>query len=143
MGRGKSRFRPSQPPNKGEKIAPQPIPTEGSTNGQRPIFNLEHLGGDYCLSACTTEEKAAFADTIHRLSKLTWGEIHRAPRHGLGSEIIDRASMGKRTYPPDATEDVNMLAFRFHGKAPMVGYRIGRVFTVLFLDRDFTLYPHG
>jgi hypothetical protein len=36
-----------------------------------------------------------------------------------------------------------MLAFRFCDKAPMIGYRIGRVFTVLFLDRNHTLYPHG
>lgn len=74
---------------------------------------------------------------------MTWAEIQRFPRHGNGSEILSRESLGDRSYPVEVTDDVNILAFRFFGKAPMVGYRIGRVFTVLFLDRDFSLYDHG
>jgi hypothetical protein len=41
------------------------------------------------------------------------------------------------------TEEVNLIAFRFDGKKPMVGYRDGVTFYVLFLDRSFTLYDHG
>lgn len=115
----------------------------GSTNHQWPIFCLEYLEGDYCLCRCTREEKAAFAETLHRLGHMTWAEIQRFPRHGNGSEILSRESLGDRSYPVEVTDDVNILAFRFFGKAPMVGYRIGRVFTVLFLDRDFSLYDHG
>jgi hypothetical protein len=74
---------------------------------------------------------------------MTWGEIQRSYRHGGGSEIIPRYRFGKRSFPPEVTEDVNILAVRFHGNAPMVGYRIDRLFTVLHLDRDFTLYDHG
>jgi hypothetical protein len=45
--------------------------------------------------------------------------------------------------PPAITEDVDILAFRFCGKAPMVGFRLDEVFFVVWLDRGFTLYDHG
>jgi hypothetical protein len=141
MGR-RPKFKPSQPPPPGAKIAPHDAPSEGSTNHVRPIFNLEHLKGRYCLSECTTDEKAAFADALHTRSKMTWAELRLAARHGLGFEIIPRQILRVQDFPSELTEDRQLLAFRFCGKAPMVGYRTGREFTVLFLDRDFTLYPH-
>jgi hypothetical protein len=143
MSKGKRKLRPSQEPNKGARIGPHETSTELSTNDLRPIFSLEHLRGRYCLSMCTTEEKAAFADAIHKRSQMTWGEIQRAHKHGLGSETIRRDALRVQTFPAELTEDVPILAFRFHGNAPMVGYRRGRVFVVLHLDRDFTLYDHG
>ena len=47
------------------------------------------------------------------------------------------------TLPPNVTEDVTLLVFRFSGRKPMVGYRVKEAFYVLALDRDFTLYDHG
>jgi hypothetical protein len=42
------------------------------------------------------------------------------------------------------TEDVQrLIAFRFAGNRPMVGYRVQAIFYLLWLDRDFTLYDHG
>jgi hypothetical protein len=143
MPKRKGKFQPSQELNKGTKIALHETSSDGSTNHLKPIFNLEHLKGHYCLSVCTTEEKAAFADAIHKRSQMTWGDIQRAPKHGLGSETIKRGALRVQSFPPDLTEDIPILALRFHGNAPMVGYRRGRVFTVLHLDRDFTLYDHG
>ena len=45
--------------------------------------------------------------------------------------------------PPHITGEVNLLAFRFFGRRPMVGYRNRTTFHVLWLDRDFTLYSHA
>lgn len=37
-----------------------------------------------------------------------------------------------------------VLAFRYHGKRPMVGIRVDRVLHVLFIERQFgDLYDHG
>jgi hypothetical protein len=95
------------------------------------------------VTDCEREEQAAFALTMHRLSQLTWQEIRNAPRHGLGTEKIVRESI-RAPVPPGITEDVeSFLAIRFHGKAPMVGFRSGETFHVVWLDRAFTLYPHG
>ncbi len=44
-----------------------------STQQEHPIFCLQYLDKEeYSLNACTKEEKAAFADTLFRLSQLTW-----------------------------------------------------------------------
>jgi len=73
---------------------------------------------------------------------LTWAEIARSPRHGLGYEIIPQEKI-KTSLPAHITKDMNIIAFRYHAMSPMLGYRLDRTFHVLFLDRDFTLYDHG
>jgi hypothetical protein len=114
-----------------------------STQQEHPIFCLKYLDKEnYSLSACTKEEKAAFAETLFRLSQLTWTTITNSPRHGLGYEKIARTSI-RAPIPAHITDDVTFIAFRFYGKAPMVGYREGCIFHILWIDRDFTLYSHG
>jgi hypothetical protein len=74
-------------------------------------------------------------------SQLTWIQLQLTPRHGLGSEKIARAAI--RPIIPDIAKGVEFfLAFRFSGMKPMVGMRRGAVFHVLWLDRDFSVYPH-
>ncbi len=112
-----------------------------SPEQQPPVFSLRYLQPGYSLADCNREEKAAFADTLHKLSQMTWAEINVSSRHGRGYERIPRTQI-KAPVPPHVTEDVNLLAFRFCGLAPMVGYRDGAIFHVLWLDRAFTLYHH-
>jgi hypothetical protein len=108
-----------------------------------PIFSLEKLQpGKYCLSELAQEDKAMFADAIYRRKSLTWNEIKRADRHGLGTEKIAKDAI-KAPTPRFITEDMDSyLVFRFHGLKPMVGYRQREVFYVLWFDSDFTLYNH-
>ena len=143
MGKGK-RIRPSQPPKQGGVVGLDPrVPPPGGTDDQRPIFDLQHLSGPYCLTACDQAQQAAFVLTLHRLSRMTWGEIQRSPRHGLGAEKIAVSSL-RASLPTSFTPDVTfVLAIRFNGKAPMLGHRSGPVFTILLLDRDFSAYDHG
>lgn len=107
----------------------------------RPRFSLEHLQSDFCLSLCTQEEKASFADAIHKRSQLTWSQIKNQDRHKLGFEKIARHSL-KSPVPMVATDDVEIIAFRFYGMAPMVGFRREATFFILWLDRAFSLYKH-
>lgn len=139
MGR---RFDAPSGKGEGRRIASPPATAEIPPQQQTPVFCLRYLQGDYCLSKCNKDEKAALSDTLQQLSRLTWAQIAVAPRKGAGYEKIARNSL-KSGLPPHLTDDVNVLAFRFFGNAPMVGYRDGRVFHILFLDRDFTLYDHG
>ncbi|MEK8017899.1 MAG: hypothetical protein VSS75_013585 [Candidatus Parabeggiatoa sp.] len=39
-------------------------------------------------------------------------------------------------------EDANFLAFQFYGMAPMIGYRDGSIFYILWLDIHFSVYSH-
>lgn len=117
--------------------------TRVSTNAETPVFSFQYLvDGKYSLSACEQREKAALADTLAKLSKLTWAEIVQSPRHGNGHEIIPTNQI-QASIPSHITEDVRILAFRFYRNAPMVGYRADRIFYIIWLDRDFSLYDHG
>lgn len=108
------------------------------------LFSLEKLQqGTHCLTALSQEHKAMFADAIFRRKNMTWGEVLRAPKHGLGSEKINIKCI-KSAIPAFITEDVDtLLAIRYHGKCPMVGYRMRQTFFVIWFDPNFTLYDHG
>lgn len=106
-----------------------------------PVFSLRYLQKGYCLDCCQKHEKAAFADRLFRLSQMSWDEIRKSDKHGLGTEKIARNAI-KAPIPKHVTQDVDFIAFRFCSKAPMVGYKIGATFYVLWLDREFKLYKH-
>jgi hypothetical protein len=130
-------------PNKsGKSIAASAQTRDISAKQQKPIFSLYYLEKSHCLSDCTKEEKAAFADTLHKLSQLTWNEIISSPRHGSGCEKIAQNAI-RQPIPSHIKSDINLLAFRFCAKAPMVGYREENTFHIVWIDRVFTLYDHG
>ena len=108
-----------------------------------PVFSLEKLQtGNYCLSKLNEEHKARFADAIFRRKNCSWEEIKKIDRHGLGTEKIPKSAI-KAPIPNFITDEVtDFLAFRYHGKCPMVGYRLRDIFFVLWFDHNFTLYDH-
>ncbi|MDO8431953.1 MAG: hypothetical protein Q7S58_06025 [Candidatus Binatus sp.] len=113
-----------------------------STDQLPPIFALHQMNdGRYCLPSCQQSDQAQFARALLERSRLTWAQLKCAPRHGMGFEKIEPSQV-RQSLPSSVTEDVNLIAFRFSGKAPMVGYRDGQVFHVLWLDHDFSLYDH-
>jgi hypothetical protein len=126
----------------GKKIGTPSQARDTSPEQQKPIFSLHYLSRDFCLSACTKDEKAAFSDTLRKLSQITWNEISSSPRHGTGYERIRRDAL-RSSIPPHLQDDVNFIAFRFFGRAPMVGYRDENIFHVVWIDRTFSLYDHG
>ncbi|HLO83890.1 MAG TPA: hypothetical protein VK203_02590 [Nostocaceae cyanobacterium] len=137
----KNRFK--QPTkNKENKLAAPDDKLEIPPEQQPPIFSLRYLDGEYCLTKCEKDDQAVFALKIHRLSKLTWSQIKSQDRHKLGYEKIARDAI-KAPIPKFITEDVTFIAFRFSGMKPMVGYRDGAIFYVIWLDRNFTLYDHS
>lgn len=113
-----------------------------SSEQNPPHFSLWQLNKKHCLSKCTTKEKAAFADTLHKLSQFSWAQLKQTGCHALGYEKISRSTL-KVTVPRHVKDDVNFIAFRFDGKKAMVGYRDGFVFHVIWLDRQFKVYDHG
>ena len=95
----------------------------------------------YCLDDCSIEDRAAFASALYKLSQRSWAQIKTSPKHGMGSEKIDRSAI-KGDSTDHLAEDLTLLAIRFSGLKPMVGYRDGAVFHIVWLDHNFTLYDH-
>lgn len=108
------------------------------------IFSLERLqDGEFCLSGLDQLHKANFAESIFKRRTMSWRELKQTGRHGLGFEKIPRGKI-KAGIPRFITDDNDyFLAFRFKGKAPMVGYRLHNIFYVLWFDHKFNLYNHG
>lgn len=119
-----------------------PIPDTIPSIQEKPIFSFLHLQDNYCISKCSKEQKIGFVDTMRALSKMTWNEIRSAPRHGLGSEKIERRFI-KASIPNNISDDATFIAIRFSANAPMVGFRTDNIFHIVWFDRDFTLYDHG
>lgn len=129
-------------PTKGNKVGLNSGAARLDCNREKPLFSLQFVDPQYCISRCDRDEKAAFADMMRSMSQMTWNELRNAPKHGLGCEKINQSAIG-RPIPSGVTEDVTFLAFRFHAKKPMVGFRVKDVFHVVWFDREFTLYDHG
>ncbi len=128
-------------PDTGQKVALARAEEEDADR-LPPKFSLRYLNQHYCLSRCTKDEKAAFADRVRLLSQKSWAELRMCPRHGLGYETIRRDRI-KSGIPCVVTDDVNIIAFRFHGLKPMVGFRSNDgTFYIVWFDRDFSLYEH-
>jgi len=109
-----------------------------------PIFSLEKVVPSvYCFSALNKEHKLAFAESIFKRRTLTWRELKSLDKHGLGYEKIARGSIRTGIPATIATDLENFLAFRYHTKSPMVGYRDKQVFYILWFDHDFSVYNHG
>lgn len=128
-------------PQKGSSIKAPADRSEPSDDKQPPLFCFQFLQRDFCISDCEKDEKAALADKLREISQLSWEQLRQSPRHGMGYEIIKRNEI-RPPIPQSVTEDVHFIAFRFNGKAPMIGYRQKRVFHVLWIDRNFTCYQH-
>jgi hypothetical protein len=109
---------------------------------KRPIFSFLYLQDNYCISRCSKAQKVGFTDTMRALSKMTWHEIRSAPKHGLGSEKIERRII-RVSIPSNISDDVTFISIRFHANAPMVGFRKDNIFHIVWFDRDFTVYDHG
>lgn len=129
------------PLNQGKSFFPH-FKDSFNSDLSKPYFSFKYLSKTYCITCCDKDEKASFAMTMYNLSQMTWLEIRKAHKHGLGTEKIEKDAI-KVAVPKDITDDVTFLAIRFHGKKPMVGFRQNATFYVIWFDRDFTLYDHG
>lgn len=134
---------PGAQPKKAKFGHPTRLPEQPNNDRLPPIFSFEFMPdkSGYSVNCCNDEHRAALTRHLYQLSKLSWIDIKNAPRHGMGTERISRNSL-KAPVPSKVTEDAEFLALRYHGKSPMVGYRDGRVFHVIWLDHNFSLYPH-
>lgn len=128
-------------PEKGKKIKGK-NDGSGPSSLDYPIFCFKYLQKGYDFDPLEDEYICAFTKQLHRLSQLTWQIIQTSPRHGLGSEKIVKDSI-KANIPPFLSEDVTLLAFRYIGKLPFVGYRNEAILHILWIEKQFgELYNH-
>ena len=139
-----SRKLDKRPKNEEHHIRPHDA-SSISPDNMSPLFSLSYMARDHCITCCERDERAAFAVKLRELSQLTWAQLRNAPRQGMGYEKINRDSF-RVAIPSQITEDVHIIAFRFDGSKPIVGFRDRddrRIFHIVWVDRNFTVYDHG
>jgi len=66
-----------------------------------------------------------------------------APSGGLGAEKIPRGRIIP-AIPAVVTEDVEYFySLHYFGRKRFLGYRIGQVFYIIWIDHNFGVYDHG
>lgn len=135
------RFKSKQSKPKGQIQAPENLAPNPET--LTPKFCMAMMRGDGCVSQCSQEQQAKFAETLRKLSSLTWSQIKQAHRQGLGSEILPREDITPSAIPSNLSEDVKIIAFRYWEKCRMLCYRNREVLHIFWLDRDYSAYDHG
>jgi len=127
-------------PSKGTNIK---LNNTGEQKIDYPVFCLRHLHPNYSLDVCQTEDRERLIERLYQLSKMSWQDIQLTNKHGFGSEKIKRESINP-AIPQQISEDVTFfLALRYNGKKPIVGYRNGPIFHLVYIDYNFTVYNHG
>lgn len=111
-----------------------------STLTKNPHFSFQHLRRTYCVQCCNVQQLAGLARKLRVLGQMTWADILKSGRHAAGTETISVTSIreGERPHANGHT----LLAFRFSDMHAMVGYRVNETFHIVWLDYDFSLYPH-
>ena len=138
MGSGKIKFkRPKDESKKFDLSDSKPSPEE-----LPPVFSFEYIQSPYSQEECQPAEIVALVKKLCQPRKVSWRQIKQSHRHGYGCEQIQQSSIKGVVIPKFITPDMTLLAFRFCGLAPMIGFRSERIFHIVWLDRDFTLYKH-
>jgi hypothetical protein len=139
MGRPGKPNQKKAPFLKKEAATPPPNPDDFP-----PAFSFEKMqdGSGHSFNCCEDDDRLQLAKRMFMLSRMPWKQIRGAPREGLGSEEIPRAQINHGV-PVGVTEDVQYFhALHYVGKKRFVGYRIGRIFFILWVDHNFKVYSH-
>lgn len=145
MARRKSFFR-----NPSKKTAPF-LHSGGANSSQisfdelPPAFSFEKMpdNSGHSFNCCENEDRLHLARRMFMLSRMSWRDIRLAPRKGLGAEKIYRNSI-KKPIPNSITEDVDFFySLHYIGKKRFLGYKVGQIFQIVWVDHNFSVYDHG
>ena len=106
-------------------------------------FRHAAIGGEYCLSACNADQLRSVANTLRVMTTLSWQEIYRSARKGVGKSGLawtpyhDRAI--RRPRPDTIPAEVKLAGIRVSEKFRILGYRLEDTFYVIWFDPSHKL----
>jgi hypothetical protein len=132
-----------RPAKTNKTLKPSPsVSQRPSTNDEHPKFCLAFVNPEFDVKCLPTDQRADFASTLQVKGSLTWNQIAKAGRHKQGCEYL----LAERfpIPPPQFADREKFMVFRYSGLRPMAGARVGDVFYILWIEREFgELYDHG
>jgi len=119
--------------------------TDSAPDDFPTAFSFEKMQDDsgHSINCCGNEDRVNLIKRMFMLSKMPWKEIRNASSKGFGAEQIPKYRV-KKTVPSSVTEDVDAFtSLHYSGKRRFIGYRVGRIFYILWVDYNFKVYDHG
>ena len=107
---------------------------------RRIMFSIECCSDKCCYNKIIGQrDRSDFADRLHGLSQLTWGQINQSSRKSFGYETLDHVKVNRNKFPPGA----RLIAFLYHNNHRMWGYRDPEgIFHITGFDYDGKQYRH-
>ncbi len=131
-----------KPPKKKREKLTASSPELASSEDDYVVFSFRHLQKGFATDDLSVEQRSKLALRLETLSQMTWNEVYRSQRHGLGTEKIPSAQI-KSSIPERFNDRGVFIVFRFAGLLPMVGIRARNVFYAIWLEPSFgDLYDH-
>jgi hypothetical protein len=94
------------------------------------------------FNCCEDEDRLSLAKRMFMLSRTPWRQIRQASTKGFGAEQIPKHRI-RRPIPPSVTEDVTFFySLHYVGNKRFIGYRVGQIFHILWVDHSFQVYDH-
>lgn len=113
-----------------------------ATDDRHPIWCFRHLDPEWGLARLDARTSSGlFLSALYARSQLSWNDIAKAARTGLGWEKGNDLKFAPSI--PSIAASKTLYVFRIQGNnGRFVGFREGSTFRVIFVDPDFDLYKH-
>lgn len=106
------------------------------------MLSFRHLQVGYGVEEMPPSQCSAFLIKWAKRSSLTWDDLARHGKHGLGYEKIPTSQI--RPEVPEMYCEDKVMIFRHEGNHAFAGFRAGDVFYVLWIEVNYgDLYDHG
>lgn len=115
-----------------------------SDEDQPPAFSFERMqdGSGNSFNCCEDDDRLSLAKRIFMLSRIPWKVIRQTSASGFGAEQIPRYRIN-RSVPNSVTDDVqSFTSMHYVSTKRFIGYKVGRIFYVLWVDHNFKVYDH-
>ena len=134
---GKAACKKEQKANKIPSIATEL--KQASTDSQYPVFSFKNVCSNHCqLSDWQGRELLKLITTFKTMESLPWGEVRN--HKGLNLKPIEQCAF---RLPDSVPEDVVIQEVKVDKKRRLFGYRAGRVFYLIWFDRNHDVVPMG
>ncbi|MBA4549241.1 hypothetical protein H1R82_10585 [Thermoactinomyces intermedius] len=133
---GKKKIKPKRRKKIAGKSVLIPQPEQGSTDGDSPVFSFKYCDNNkFVLWDLSKPELMRLMDFFKQAERLTWGEIIKQRKRGLR---YDSRSTNEIKYklPDDLSEDLTLIHLAMSGRGRVWGFRDGRIFHVIWFDKD-------
>lgn len=127
--------------NGGENLKAPSMFKDGDTNDRHPAFCFRQTQYGFRWSDCDDQDRNGFCGRIETLSQMNWQTMYNTVKNTAIEKIPQEAFL--KQLPPKTPGDRVFYSARGNGKARIIGYREGKVFHVVWLDRKGEMYDHG